>query len=273
MPLPKLLIESPDGARAEVYLHGAHVTSWVEAGHDEHLYLSPRSEFRSGSPIRGGIPVIFPQFSTFGPLPKHGFARTSEWNLVGPATFRLTDSTATRAVWPHPFVAEVTVAVGGRTLDVRFSVWNSGSEPFEFTTALHTYPRVADVRRVLVLGLEGARYRDSTAGGAERVQPEHPLSIGGDVDRIYPDVSGPVEIRESHHSTRCSMTGFRDVVIWNPGPTANLPDMEPGAYQRMLCVEAAAIAIPVRLGPGEEWGGTQRLEARDTQLADGLPPE
>ena len=68
--------------RPTVYLHGAHVTSWKPArDHDERLFLSERSEFRAGTAIRGGIPVIFPQFAAEGPLPRHGFARTSEWTL------------------------------------------------------------------------------------------------------------------------------------------------------------------------------------------------
>ena len=263
MPFPSVLIEGGDGARAAVSLHGAQVISWADSGRDEHLFLSSRSELKPGSAIRGGIPVIFPQFSTFGSLPKHGLARTSDWSRVGPGTFRLTDSRATRTLWPHPFVVELTVTVGGRTLDVQLRVCNPGRGPFEFTAALHTYLRVNDVHRVVVRGLEGAKYHDSTAGGAVRVQPEHALSIAGEVDRIYADVSRPVDVEELDSVRRCSMTGFRDVVIWNPGPAASLPDMEPGGYERMLCVEAAAIVVPIRLEPREEWAGTQRLEARN----------
>src|SRR5688572_25010680 len=82
--LPKIVVEAPDGARAELYLHGAHVTSWRPAGAGgERLFLSAASEFRTDAAIRGGVPVIFPQFAGRGPLPKHGFARTAEWTLVG----------------------------------------------------------------------------------------------------------------------------------------------------------------------------------------------
>src|SRR5436305_1852990 len=83
--LPKLILVAPDGARAEIYLHGAHVTSWIPAGDGERLFLSASSAFRPGAAIRGGVPVVFPQFSDRGPLPKHGFARTSEWELVDDA--------------------------------------------------------------------------------------------------------------------------------------------------------------------------------------------
>ena len=62
--LPKIVLEAPDGARAELYLHGAHVTAWTPAGAgDERLFLSAASEFRADAAIRGGVPVIFPQFA------------------------------------------------------------------------------------------------------------------------------------------------------------------------------------------------------------------
>jgi D-hexose-6-phosphate mutarotase len=40
----------------QVYLHGAHVTSWKIDG-QEQLYLSERAIFQEGKAIRGGIPV------------------------------------------------------------------------------------------------------------------------------------------------------------------------------------------------------------------------
>ena len=78
--LDRVTLSSRDGARAEVYLQGAHVTSWRPATDDrERLFLSERSKYCPGGAIRGGIPVIFPQFAAEGPLPRHGFARTSRW--------------------------------------------------------------------------------------------------------------------------------------------------------------------------------------------------
>src|SRR5579862_9781304 len=103
--LSKVHLRSADGATAEIHRHGAHVTSWRPApGTDERLFLSATSEFRDGAPIRGGIPVIFPQFATEGSLPRHGFARTSQWTCesvtedsdgYAAATFSLADSPAT----------------------------------------------------------------------------------------------------------------------------------------------------------------------------------
>src|SRR5204863_9262286 len=71
-----------DGARAAAFTHGAQVTSSKTVGGDERLFLSERSAFAADAAIRGGGPVIFPQFGAMGPLPKHGFARVVEWDSV-----------------------------------------------------------------------------------------------------------------------------------------------------------------------------------------------
>src|SRR5215475_2999392 len=57
--LPKVRIVT-DVAKGEVYLYGAQVTSWMPAGFDEVLFLSNRSHWGIGYPIRGGIPICFP---------------------------------------------------------------------------------------------------------------------------------------------------------------------------------------------------------------------
>ena len=66
---PAVALQSSDGARATILLHGAHLVSWVPAGGQEQIYLSPTSAYGEGQAVRGGVPVIFPQFSTRGTLP------------------------------------------------------------------------------------------------------------------------------------------------------------------------------------------------------------
>lgn len=266
--LAKVVLAARDGARAEAYLHGAHVTSWTPAGGTERLFLSTRSLFRPDAAIRGGIPVIFPQFASEGPLPKHGFARTSTWNLVSAddsacALFRLSSSPETRAIWPHDFVAELAVAIQAQTLDLALRVDNTGSDALRFTAALHTYLRVEDVRETFIRGLTGHTYRDSAAGGARRVEASERVGARGEINRIYLDVEAPLTVEEPARATRVEMEGFTDVVVWNPGAAgaALLADMESEGYLRMLCVEAASIGGPVTVAPGKTWIGRQRLVA------------
>lgn len=264
-----------DGACVALYAHGAHVTSWKPASGEERLFLSSRSAFAPNAAIRGGVPIIFPQFASMGPLPKHGFARVHQWELLrsgrtrkgqGEAQLRLTASEETRARWNHAFEATFVVTVEGMSLSLALSVLNEDSSPIQFTAALHTYLLVDDVRDMSVRGLEGVSYRDAAAGGVEDRQEESELEAepgGGELDRIYFGVPGPLEVRDALRRTRVSMTGFTDVVVWNPGEerAATLADLEPGGWLRMLCVEAAAIGAPVQLEPGERWTGQQTLTA------------
>ena len=265
--LPKVILAAPDGAEAEVYLHGAHVTAWHPSNGAERLFLSASADFREGTAIRGGVPIIFPQFAGLGPLPKHGFARVAQWELAqadgSSALLRLRDSEATRRTWPFAFVAELKVVIGGRQLTIALTITNTGAQDFTFTSALHTYLRVADAQQTVIENLAGLRYRDQVLGNSEHVQVDRSLGFQGEVDRIYFNAPKTLFVRESDRTLQVTAEGFPDVVIWNPGADkgAALSDLEPNGYQQMVCVEAAAIAAPIRLNAHESWRGSQSLQA------------
>lgn len=266
--LPKLTLNAPDGARAEIYLHGAQVASWRAVDGAERLFLSRASPFRPGAAIWGGIPVAFPQFGRFGPLPLHGLVRLISWewldaelaNGQASARFRLGANAASRRFWDHPFVAELTVTLGGSRLAVALSVTNPGDAPFDFTAGLHTYLAVGQQESAAVEGLTGQFYRDAAAGTEQRQTAPH-LDFTGEVNRIYFDAPAETRLVEPGRITRIQTSGFRDVVVWNPGATrcAAIPDLEPDDYQRFVCVEAVTVGAPIVLRPGEHWRGEQRL--------------
>lgn len=268
--LDRLELAHPSGSSAEVYLHGAHVASWVPAGREEALFVSRAAVFEPGSAIRGGIPVVFPQFAELGPLPKHGFARTRPWDWVsGPdedrVRLRLQADADTLAIWPFAFTAELTVELGEHTLRVELEVGNPGTEAFTFSGALHTYFRVADAAEVALLGLEGVRYRSRQEGVDGGVDRSPVVGFAGEVDRVYLDAPEELVLRDAAggRELRIGQTGFRDVVVWNPGAekAAALPDMLGGEQREMVCVEAAQVGEPVRLEPGTVWRGAQVLRA------------
>lgn len=66
-----------------VALHGAQVLSWRPDDGRERLFVSTRAVFDGKAAIRGGMPVIFPQFGERGALQKHGFARNQRWQFAG----------------------------------------------------------------------------------------------------------------------------------------------------------------------------------------------
>lgn len=269
--LPALRLSAPEGASALVAHHGAHVLSWMPAPGDERLYLSERAVFAPGTPIRGGIPVIFPQFGTTGGLPRHGFARNLPWTLDDTragadftlATWRLDSDAFTLASWPHAFRAELTVNLGGPQIDVELAIDNTGETPFTFTAALHTYLRVNEIENARLTGLAGAKYRDQLAQGARRTESHDDLAIEGPVDRIYRDASPRLVLSEPRRQLLIESRDLTDVVVWNPWDTGNatIADMPPLGFRRMLCVEAAVVEVPITLAPGDSWSGRQSLTA------------
>lgn len=259
---PAVRLRAPDGAEATVLLHGAHIVSWIPAGGQEQLYLSPRAVAGSGQAVRGGIPVIFPQFAARGPLPRHGLVRTRDWQWAesherdGHATgvLRFTDSDEIRALWPHAFEAELCLSVGSATLEVELAVLNTGDAPFAFSAALHTYLLCGELGRTRLAGLHGVRYHDALTG-QERRQEIDPQGFTGEVDRIYFDAPAPLALSSPLGRVRIEADGFPDVVVWNPGPAqaAALADLPDEDWARMLCVESAAIGHPPTVQPGQDW--------------------
>jgi glucose-6-phosphate 1-epimerase len=266
-----LHLRATDGASAMVTCHGAHVVSWIPAAGEERLYLSDLSAFDGKAPIRGGVPVVFPQFATYGPLPQHGLLRTRAWQLASQgesggrsrAKLRIHDCPDTRKLWPHAFVAELSAEVGGDRLELELNISNTGEAPFQFTAALHTYLRVADVRTVRLEGLHRVRYLDRTREDRAEMQAAEVLTVSGEVDRIYLDVPDALWLREPHRSLSIKADGFPDVVVWNPwkAKAARLSDMPDDDFERMLCLEAAVVGKPLVLGASDHWVGRQTLIA------------
>ena len=52
-------LKSPEGSAAKISCYGAHVLSWMTPDGREHLFLSPKTEYRAGAAIRGGDQLRF----------------------------------------------------------------------------------------------------------------------------------------------------------------------------------------------------------------------
>lgn len=270
--MPKVALSHPSGASADVYLSGAHCTSWIPAGGEEVLFMGKTATFAPGEPIRGGIPVVFPQFANTGPLSQHGFARKSEWKVSegeeqaedeSSVTLELLDDHRTRELWPHHFRAELSLTLGERSLEVKLGVINIGDDVFTFTSALHTYLAVTDIRETVIRGFGGKWYVDKTHGGIEVKDEAKKFTVSDEMDRVY--IKGPkkVEVEDRGGSRRIQVhaTGFKDSVVWNPWveKVTGFIGLDTDDYLRMICVESAQIGSPVELKPGAAWSGAQTL--------------
>jgi glucose-6-phosphate 1-epimerase len=264
-------LQAPDGACAIVTRFGAQVVSWIPVDDGERIFLSDRTATDGCSPIRGGVPVVFPQFATCGPLPHHGLVHTRNWRIDeirereagAAAAFRIEDDGETRGLWPHAFACVLTVSVSGSRLDLQLQIENTGSTAFEFSAALHTYLSIADIETVRLEGLHASLYRDRVDRDRKSIDRDEVLTISGEVDRVYADAPRYLVLREPSRSLHVHSEGFTDVVVWNPwkDKCRTLPDLSDDAYRRMLCVEAAAVVRPPRLEPRAAWTGSQSLQA------------
>ena len=264
--LPKVRVTTRS-ATADIYLHGAQVTSWRPADAEEAVFLSENSNWEDSRAIRGGIPVCFPWFRAKADdphAPAHGVVRTREWRLDAItaedggsviATFSTESDVFTRRWWPFEFrlVHRVTI---GRTLRLELIATNVGSKTLRFEEALHTYFRVGRVEDVRVRGLDQVAYLDNTDGNRKKLQSRD-VVFAGPIDSAYlntydaPELIDPILRRTLRTDKENSAT----TVVWNPwqrGASA-LADLGKDEWQRMACVEASNILdAAVSLAPGEE---------------------
>jgi glucose-6-phosphate 1-epimerase len=263
--LPKVRVTAAQ-ATAEIYLHGAQVTSWRPVGAEEVIFLSGQSNFQDGSAIRGGIPICAPWFNKKSDDPKapsHGFVRLREWRLDSvtveddgsvAVTLSTESDEASRRWWPHEIRMTHRVFVG-KTLRLELTVKNTGNAAFDFAEALHTYFRVGDVRTVHVKGLDGVTYQDNADGNREKVQAGD-IVFAGTTDNAYLNTQGAVELVDPtlRRTIRTEKLNSATTVVWNPWEqgAAALADLGDDEWQRMVCVEACNIrSATVSLGAGQ----------------------
>jgi glucose-6-phosphate 1-epimerase len=267
--LPKIQITTPN-ALGEMYLHGAHVTSWKPAGEEEVLFLSPHSLYEDGKAIRGGVPVCFPWFGAKADDPKapaHGFVRTKSWQLesIGQSGEEIILSTvsdnSTRAVWPHDFRLEYRVVFGTELL-MELTMTNTGKAPLRFEEALHAYYSVGDVTRASISGLDGVKYLDKTDSLHEKTQSGD-ITITAETDRVYLHTAHALELYDPVLQRRIAVEKeeSRSTVVWNPWveKVREMTDLGDDQWKSMLCIEAANVGdVAVELAPGEQHMMTAR---------------
>jgi glucose-6-phosphate 1-epimerase len=262
--LPKVRVTT-SLCTGEVYLHGAHVTSWIPAGEQEVIFVSKESKFEDGKAIRGGVPICFPWF---GPkaddpaAPAHGFVRAKSWNLKqiheqnGNVTVSLETSAdeSTRRWWPFDFRITHDVTFGAE-LKLELLVENPGDASLSFAEALHTYYCVGDVRRAAVRGLEDKNYIDKTRAGEIKVQ-SGPIVITEETDRVYLDTDGKATIDDPVTGRHMDVESgnSRTTVVWNPwvNKAKSFNDFGDDEWREMVCVETCNVAdYSVKVASGE----------------------
>jgi len=267
-------------AHATISTYSGQLLSYRPLGQkDDLLFVSDKAYYEDGKAIKGGIPVCWPWFGADPDArgrPAHGFVRNRQWEVSASESLAdgstrvvldLTDSDATRSIWPHPFKLSIEITVGD-TLRVALLTHNTGDNSITISQALHTYLRVGDISKVRVLGLDGTEYLDKMDNSSRKTQAG-PVTIDGEVDRIYTGVTGELVIDDASLARKIRITsrGCSTAVVWNPWveTAASMGDLDDNDYRKMLCVETAnagpeTIAIAA--------GGEYRLEAEYSLSTD-----
>jgi glucose-6-phosphate 1-epimerase len=286
--LPFIKIDNAK-ASAIVSIYAGQVLSFQPANEPHNLmFLSEAAYYQPGKSIKGGIPICWPWF---GPDPEqsgrppHGFVRTRFWNVVRTGTtddggtrvtLGLTDTSETKAIWPHEFslLLEITI---GESLDLELITRNTTAETFHITQALHTYFKVGHIDQVAISGLEGTEYIDKADNGLLKLQTGT-ITINAEVDRIYRAVEGDLVIDDVMlgRRIRIASRNSKTAVVWNPWAkiSAEMGDLNDDAYKHFICVETAnAGSDIVKVGPYGECrlGANFRVEQTLPELLNDFP--
>jgi len=263
--LPKVCVTSP-AASGEMYLHGAHVTSWKPAGAEDVLFVSSKSRWQEGIAIRGGVPICFPWFGDKADNPKapaHGFVRTKSWqldaiSLSGDAvtvSISTGSDEGTMQWWPYDFQLNYHATFGAE-LSLELEVHNIGAAPFHFAEALHAYHRVGDVRMARLKGLDGVHYLDKTDSYCEKIQQGDAV-IASETDRVYLNARSSVELHDPVLRRRISVAKENSLttVVWNPwaDKRKEMADLGDNEWTQMLCIETSnVLGYAVEVAPGQK---------------------
>ena len=220
-------------------------------------------------------------------LPQHGFARDLEFAVEQPGptqlTFRLSDTAATRAVYPFAFELAITYTLCGARLTVRWDVRNpAADQPLLFSIGAHPA-----LRCPLLPGEAFADYffefdhpltleRHLLAGGLRtghtapvlRDARELPLSYELFADDAlvfrHEGFTGlTLRSRRSAHYVRFDFAGFPYLGLWTKGPGAGFVCVEP--WHGVASPEGAPGELAdkegiLTLAPGEAFAASYSME-------------
>mmetsp|Transcript_88219 Transcript_88219/g.224600 ORF Transcript_88219/g.224600 Transcript_88219/m.224600 type:complete len:292 (-) Transcript_88219:81-956(-) len=268
--LDTVVLKHASGATAEIYLWGATLTSYKTPDGTERIFCSPAAIFDGKKAVRGGIPLVFPQFGQPDKaMAQHGVARISTWTVAkvedsseaSVAMFTLSDNLETLVKWNHAFQLEYTVVLTAMSLKVTLKVINSGHSPFSFNFLLHTYLQIPDISSATVCGLNGRTYVDKVAGGDPKLESSLEVTLPSYTDRVYVgDVPMPKDIVVKgvggvplfaliNEASVGVETKAVDMVIWNPYEEASPGDLPPPAFKEFVCVEPGLVNAFAGLPP------------------------
>jgi len=255
-PYTRTITHSASGAKCIVHDFGATVLSYQTSSGRECLFLSRDAKLDGTKAIRGGIPLVFPQFGQPDMnMPQHGFLRTNFWKVVDDESMMfdndeeagitysldLKDVKTSRGdgKWgetstEYDCKCLYTIKINASKMTTTLEITNTGKIPFDFQTLQHTYFKVdgsnaQNPNECYVKGLEGYGVVDKVSK-TEYIHNgnDDPVVIPDNVDRVYnpPEEKDIVDVLVgvgNGQTMKLIATGLMDgksipvsCVVWNP---------------------------------------------------------
>jgi glucose-6-phosphate 1-epimerase len=223
------------------------------------FYNSPLNEF--GKTFRGGVPVLFPQFSNNGSLRKHGFVRDIAWKLMYESQdeksaiieYDCNIEADDYPEWPYNAKLSLFCEMVSNLITIKLIIINTDNKPFEFTGGLHPYFAIDAKDHMTIEGLENVPFKDSF--------PEVPFNLKGSevVERLY-QTNVPIKFFNGEKLLTLKCLGFDNWMVWNPGQQGaiNILDLPNEDWAKFICIEPI-INSPKLLEPGELFIGELQI--------------
>lgn len=248
-----------------ILLHGATVISWRH-NEVEKIFVSTLAVYDGVKAVRGGIPVVFPQFGQPSKaMAQHGFARNSnDWFISDQiSTFEgfeviltLNSNDYTLSLWPYPFQLQYHIQITLNGLMCQLYINNTGHEAFDCHALFHTYFRVPDIDDISVSGFQGFYFYDKTDSEAPYLMDSNEMvSFRRECDRIYVPTRakaiGDVVIASRHQRGEDSESAFS--VICNICKLARINDMPQCEANGKSKSNGSSVAYPIDVVLWNPW--------------------
>lgn len=271
---------------AYVLLQGAQLLEFC-LNNEPWIWLSEEAEYKTGSSVRGGIPVCWPWFGNAekNPAqvqaliaadnpPAHGFARSQNWTLTQVdesddlVVLVLSLDATPSPLWNGEARLKLTIALSTSGLELALTT-TAGNQPIAISQALHTYFPTDDIHQTHIAGYDGATYTDALDDWQSK-QQNGEITFTAETDRIYfssTDTTNPFSEKAIQYLYTPSLqlaleSNSKSAVVWNPWieKSARLSQFANDAWQRMFCVETANVLSDfVTLKPAQSATLTMKL--------------
>lgn len=259
---------------------GGAVSNWKIKQKDI-LYLDPTTYHSSSIKFQGGIPVMFPIFSTLNldgsdkliydgkkiKLAQHGLARLqSNWkanhNTENEVSLYLMSSEDTLSIFPFPFELEIQYRLGEQHLDIEQTVTNPGTSHLPFIAGFHPFFKVSHPKNCEISGIPyGTPYYLQLNSGERDFHAKYQSSLNLGHEEINHHFRGnfqQLRLRDRLNATDILITssGYPCTTVWSE-PHRNFVCIEPNTGRRGAFETRKDL---IRLAPKTSWKGKMRFK-------------